>query len=768
MGGGKVKRLVDVENTIFVAVGKREKDSKSVIDWALRSFSGRRICLLHVLQPDNSTNLKYGKLSMTKGKALEACQEFEQEKMEKLFSPYLKILEQAGVQASSIWIQMDAIEKGIVESITQHDIRWLVMGAAAADNDYSKSMTEIKSKKANFVRHQAPLSCHIWFICNQNLIYTRAGFVNSSSYFERTAAISSTTCTTLPKLLKYKSEIVEDVDDMEGASRDQISQFFDYSSTTKDKKDKVSDGETASELGDKLEFTSLNVESSRQKAFKESVKRWKAEEDAQEASQKAEALKTSLMNEKSRIKDLEEALAQQRQELERILNQLDLLKKELPLLQEENPILEHNLREWKSEEKVLTEKIIQAVNLMVTFKENRDKLQIEHDKAAGAIRSFRNLWLIKGSVYSFQEINEATHEFDPSWKVGDGKYGSVYKGFLDHRKVFIKMLPSSGSQSNLDFENEARFISSVRHPNLVTLIGISSECRSLIYEYLENGNVEDRLACRGKSPPLSWKIRFKISSEVCKVLAFLHSSKPPIIHGSLKSSNILLDSKFVSKISDLGIRRLIPQDDNQACVTTVLNKIVFQEDSAYMPQGFLETDKLTTQSDIYAFGIILLQILTKRPVDRLLNDAKCAMEADNFEALLDFSAGDWPVKQAKQLAQLALRCCEKKCGHRPGLVPDILSVLEPMNNLCESSCLEMESKETQKKVPSYFICPIFQEVMEDPLIAADGYTYEGDAIKGWFNSNHKTSPMTNLQLEHCNLLPNSALYEAIQQWKQQP
>ncbi|XP_047321779.1 U-box domain-containing protein 32 isoform X2 [Impatiens glandulifera] len=765
MGGGEVKGLVDAENTIFVAVGNKEKDSKSVIDWSLRSFAGRRICLLHVHQPDDSINLKYGKLSVIKGKeqASEACQEFERKKMEKVFGPYLKILGQAGVQASSIWIQMDAVEKGIVESIAQHDIRWLVMGAAA-DNYYSKTMSEIKSKKANFVRHQAPLSCHIWFICNQNLIYTRAGFVNSSSYFERTAAISSTTCSTLPKLRKYKSEIVEDVDDVEGTSRDQISQLLDYSSTSKNKGDLVSDGETTSELGEKLEFTVLDVESSRQKAFEESVKRWKAEEDAQEATQMAEALETSLMNEKRQIKDLEEELAQQSQELKRIKNQLDLLKKELPVLQEENPILEDNLRECQSEEKVLTEKIIQAVNLMVIFKENRDKLQIERDKATGAIHSFRRLSLIEGSVFSFLEINEATHEFDPSWKVGDGKYGSVYKGLLDHRKVSIKMLPSSGSQSNLDFENEARFISSVRHPNLVTLIGTSSECRSLVYEYLDKGNLEDRLACQGKSPPLSWKIRMKIAREICMVLAFLHSSRPPIIHGNLKPSNILLDSNFVSKISDLGIRRLIPRDGNQACVTTVLHKT----DSAYMPQEFLETGEVTTHCDIYAFGIILLQLLTKRTVDKLLNDAKCAMEADNFEALLDFSAGDWPVKQAKELAQLALRCCEKECEHQPALVLDILSLLEPMNNLCESSRMEVESKETQKKAPSYFICPIFQEVMEDPHIAADGYTYEGDAIKGWFNSNHKTSPMTNLELEHCNLLSNSALYEAIQQWKQQP
>ncbi|KAK9291703.1 hypothetical protein L1049_019652 [Liquidambar formosana] len=165
------ERLVDVENTIFVAVGK---DSQSTLGWAVQNFAGKKICLLHVHRPTHLAAFMNGKLSANKlnQHAVKAFWELDRQKMHKLLNQYLLILAQAGVQADKVWIETDNIEKGIIEIIAQHNIRWLVMGAAA-DDYYSKNMSEIKSKKAIFVCQQAPVSCHIWFSCKGCLIYTR-------------------------------------------------------------------------------------------------------------------------------------------------------------------------------------------------------------------------------------------------------------------------------------------------------------------------------------------------------------------------------------------------------------------------------------------------------------------------------------------------------------------------------------------------------------------------------------------------------------------
>ncbi|PSS33060.1 U-box domain-containing protein [Actinidia chinensis var. chinensis] len=804
MGGGEgeieIEGLCDVENTIFVAVGNNVKESKSTLLWALQSFAGKKICLLHVHEPAHSVSLINEKFAVNKLKhqVVKAYRELEREKMNEVLKQYLLILAQVGVQAGKVCTETDNVEKGIVQIIAQHDIRWLVMGAAA-DKHYSKKLSEVKSKKATFVCQQAPVSCSIWFVCNGCLIYTRSRCGNLISHVG--SFLRSDT-----KLLQGNAEADEDADEVGGMSKGFASQVLVQSTdnlvgTSKsyplsmdemrgvasplyslhksqghlDRSSSVvllegkSDGQETSEICDKLEHAKTNAASLKQKAFEESVKRWKTEEDALEAIRKAEALESSCMNEIKQRKEMEEVLSDQRQELERMKNQHDQYTKELQMVRDQKPVLESQLIESRSAEEELEEKIVQAVKLLVTFKEKRDKLQIEHDEAIRELGGLRKVvnknaadsFKLQFFAFSFWEINEATRDFDPSWKIGDGRYGSVYKGLLRHLKVAIKMLPSRGSQGHVEFEHEAWALSRVRHRNLVTLIGTCPESRSLVYEYLRNGNLEEHLACQGKAPPLSWQTRTKIASELCSVLIFLHSSRPCIIHGNLKPTNVLLDANFVSKLSDLGIRHLIPRDEKPTYKPTFCNK-TDPEDSVYEDPEIPETGELTVESDVYSFGIVLLRLLTGRPAFGIVKDVKCALERDNFSTVLDRRAGEWPLEETKTLAQLALRCCENKGEDRPDLVSEVWSVIELLRELCTSN----RDCKGPHRIPSHFVCPIFQEVMKEPHIAADGFTYEADAIKGWFNSGHKTSPMTNLKLDHCDLTPNNALYNAIQEWQQ--
>lgn len=257
------------------------------------------------------------------------------------------------------------------------------------------------------------------------------------------------------------------------------------------------------------------------------------------------------------------------------------------------------------------------------------------------------------------------------------------------------------TQFILDNLMQAEVLSRIRHSNIVTLIGVCPETRSLIYEYLENGSLEDHIASQATTSPLPWHSRIKIASEICSALIFLHGSKPPIIHGNVKLTNILLDSNHVSKLSDLGINRLIFFKDQVASLYNNIEPDV----SAYMDPELLESGNLSISSDVYSFGVVLLRILTGRPTLSIMNDTKCALENGNFVTVLDSTGGDWPIEHAKELAYLGLRCCEKNPMNRPDLVNDILTKLETMGNLFTVSPVESENN---RRIPSYFVCPIFQ------------------------------------------------------------
>ncbi|XP_078173005.1 U-box domain-containing protein 33-like [Carex rostrata] len=167
--------------------------------------------------------------------------------------------------------------------------------------------------------------------------------------------------------------------------------------------------------------------------------------------------------------------------------------------------------------------------------------------------------------YSYSELQVATKDFNKSFKLGEGGFGTVYKGILQNTTVAvaIKMLKEGSSQGAKEFNQEVEILSKVRHPNLVKLIGACAESRALIYEFLPNGSVEDRLRCKNNTLPLPWQARVHIAFEICSALSFLHCSEPHgIVHGDLKPDNILLDGNNTSKICDFGLCRELNWTDS--------------------------------------------------------------------------------------------------------------------------------------------------------------------------------------------------------------
>ncbi|CAN4087731.1 unnamed protein product [Withania somnifera] len=784
----KAEGVCDVENTIFVAVGKNVKEGKSILSWALKSFAGRRICLLHVHQPNHLFSSKDGKLSGAKLKQhmVKACQELDRLRLHKLLNQYLLFISQAGIQGSKVWLETNNVEKGIIHIIEEHKIQWLVIGAAA-DTHYSKQLSELKSSKAKFVCQYAPMHCQIWFTCRGYLIHSRS---MNNSLLSSMESLSSPEDNGGSNMCNHVDNGYEDLNIVEDASRSankivEVEIKGDYSLLHSRIKNKAylhralsqplqEEGsfhrKVCSDERSRLEHARMDAENLKQRAFEESVKRWRAEEDATEAIRTAEVSYKLSKEKEDQIKEKEEILAKQKEEIEGLKIQHDLCLKELQKTQEKKLVLESQITESSYAEKELEEKIIQAVELLISFRKQRDEMQIERDNAIKEVNRFRKLVEDDANEYriknffsiSFSDIIEATQNFDPSSKIGEGKFGSVYKGIIHHVKVAIKMLPACGSLSDSDFQHKAESLSRVRHPNLVTLMGICSESRSLAYEFLQNGNLEDHLASHKKSRPLHWQHRIRIAVEICSALIFVHANDPCIVHGNLRPTNILLDAKFVSKISDLGVHLLISQNEN--------SNNDDPEASIYVDPQCVDKEQLTVESDVYSFGFLLLRLLTARPASGIVKDVKCALERGKLGSVLDSSAGDWPIEQVELLASLALRCCEKDPLNRPNMLSEVLPTIKPMRDICTPhSNLNSSSQGSkgQKRIPPHFVCPIFQDVMEDPHIAADGYTYEGDAIKGWLYSGHDTSPMTNLKLNTCDLIPNYALYRAIQEWQQQ-
>ncbi|KAH7422423.1 hypothetical protein KP509_12G007600 [Ceratopteris richardii] len=289
--------------------------------------------------------------------------------------------------------------------------------------------------------------------------------------------------------------------------------------------------------------------------------------------------------------------------------------------------------------------------------------------------------------FSFKEIQAATNNFAEKNKLGQGGYGPVYKGELKFLSVAIKVLAREGTRGRAEFKKEVDILSCLHHPHIVMLIGACSEKGCIVYEYMSNGSLEDRLNCRDNSPPLPWFIRLQVCLEVAIGLLFLHSRPQPIVHRDLKPGNILLDDTFHSKISDVGLAKLVP--NQSICSGTIYKETEIVGTLPYLDPEYQRTGFISRESDVYSLGIVMLQLLTGKLPLGLAVMVEEAVENGQLDKVLDKSAGEWPLKEASALACLSLQCVEPRRKHRPPLESHILPVLKSMQKIAgtmQSSC----------------------------------------------------------------------------------
>ncbi|KAH9624417.1 hypothetical protein KSS87_003436 [Heliosperma pusillum] len=746
-GGGLIRhnknnKTIKVEK-LFVAVGKDLRQHESLLLWAIQNCGGCLISVIHVHQPDEFIPIlgKKHHWSSLNETQVRKYRGIEEQLMLKTLDEYLVICRQFGVEAEKLYIEMDSIEHGIMQLINCHNIEKLVVGAAS-DDSYHVKMTEPKSKKAVYLLQNAPASCHIWFICKGNLVHQREGPFHMRHCLENESSSNSQPLSVLGTGDKFGGSSQDPL------LREEISHFGSrvYSHESR-------------ESTPHLELhTEIFGEPNHRHLF------------SPQAITQAKSFESLYVDELKKRKQLEE-------DLDRVTSDRNRLRGELRVARDQNLELEGKVANFDLVVKVLEDGICSNMELLKISEQERDDLKIERDSVLKTAEELLNQSAQASAevvvpkfftTLTFADIEEVTNDFNPSQQLWDGENGSIYRGVMSCTSVTVKIWRLEGVNGPQDFHREVEILSKFRHPTVVTVMGVSPDACALVYEYLPNGSLKDRLSCKDNTPSLSWKTRLKIATDLCSALIFLHSQAPQrVVHTTLSPTSVFLDSNFSCKIIDFGFSHLIPHHESPH-YTDVSFYPQSSLLSGYMDPEFLITGEVNPAMDIYSFGMILLELLTGKPAATVTDELQVTPDENNLSSLLDASAGDWPFVQANQLAMLALRCRAENASERPDLELDVWRALDSMRSSCGASPSQNLGDEEHREAPSYFMCPIFQEVMKDPHIASDGYTYEAEALKGWLEAGHDTSPMTNLQLAHCNLVPNHALRSAIQEWRQQP
>ncbi|KAF7808850.1 LEAF RUST 10 DISEASE-RESISTANCE LOCUS RECEPTOR-LIKE PROTEIN KINASE-like 1.1 [Senna tora] len=287
-------------------------------------------------------------------------------------------------------------------------------------------------------------------------------------------------------------------------------------------------------------------------------------------------------------------------------------------------------------------------------------------------------------IFSYKELQEATNNFHPSRKLGDGGFGSVYYGILqDGRQVAVKHLFNQNYKRVEQFMNEVEILTRLRHTNLVSLYGCTShQSRELllVYEYIPNGTVATHLRGKTANPALlTWPIRLKIAIETATALAYLHASD--VIHRDVKTNNILLDNNFTVKVADFGLSRLFPNDVSHVSTAP-------QGTPGYVDPEYHYCFQLTNKSDVYSFGVVLIELISCMPaVDigrerdeiALGNLAVRKIQRGELEDMVDPCLGIEKDSEVKRMVvsvgEMAFQCLQREKELRPS-IDKVLEVLK--------------------------------------------------------------------------------------------
>ncbi|KAM3610069.1 uncharacterized protein V6R79_024779 [Siganus canaliculatus] len=292
------------------------------------------------------------------------------------------------------------------------------------------------------------------------------------------------------------------------------------------------------------------------------------------------------------------------------------------------------------------------------------------------------------SSFLYNELMRITGNFDDrpisdgGNRLGEGGFGTVYKGVLHDKPVAVKKLNPvddvSVEELQVQFNQEIQTLKTLKHKNLVDMVGFSCDglhpC--LVYPLMAHGSLLDRLACLGQSDPLSWQQRCSIAEGTASGLEYLHTNHH--VHRDVKSANILLDEQFVAKISDFGLTRASAK---RTSTTMMTERIVGTR--AYMAPEALRGE-ITPKSDVFSFGVVLLEILSGLPPaddnreQQFLMEMRYDIDDEDeeltLEDFLDKKMGKWEQSQVESIYSLACNCLHERKNRRPVIRQVLLEI----------------------------------------------------------------------------------------------
>lgn len=275
-------------------------------------------------------------------------------------------------------------------------------------------------------------------------------------------------------------------------------------------------------------------------------------------------------------------------------------------------------------------------------------------------------------IFSEEELEKATNSFAADRVLGRGGHGVVYRGVLEDKTVVaVKRSKMMEEAQTKEFAREMLILSQINHRNVVKLLGCCLEVQvpMLVYEFVSNGTLYHYIHDKDRKADITLDTRLRIAAESAEALAYMHSSaSPPILHGDVKTANVLLDDKLTAKVSDFGASKLAPADEAE--IATLV-----QGTCGYLDPEYLMTCQLTDKSDVYSFGVVLLELLTGKKAlyfdgpeeDRsLVSCFMTATKAGRHEELLDSQVrNEMRAEVLEEIAHLVMRCLSMSGEERP-------------------------------------------------------------------------------------------------------
>ncbi|XP_058094950.1 receptor-like serine/threonine-protein kinase ALE2 isoform X2 [Magnolia sinica] len=315
--------------------------------------------------------------------------------------------------------------------------------------------------------------------------------------------------------------------------------------------------------------------------------------------------------------------------------------------------------------------------------------------------------ILSVKTFSLAELEKATDKFSSKKILGEGGFGRVYHGEMeDGSEVAVKLLTREDQNGDREFIAEVEMLSRLHHRNLVKLIGICIEerTRCLVYEVVRNGSVESHLHGPDKRRgSLDWDARMKIALGAARGLAYLHEdSNPRVIHRDFKASNILLEDDFTPKVSDFGLAREA-SEGSQHISTRVMGTF------GYVAPEYAMTGHLLVKSDVYSYGVVLLELLSgRKPVDmsqpqgqeNLVTWARPLLTSrEGLEQLVDPSlCADYNFDNMAKVAAIASMCVHPEVTQRP-FMGEVVQALKLVYNDADETCKDCQSQKEELSSP---------------------------------------------------------------------